>query len=152
MGKCGWALRSVCCVLAWGLVFGLRVPSGIAEPPPRVRLHLAGASGSAPRQHWPRGRPVKLAVRLEPGDRAGQVSDCWLSAQTPFGLYSYNRHGWYKGNFRLGALRLRRIRGRTVLKKDSLPKGTYVFTACVDENADGVRDCTWRDDLTLVVD
>ena len=117
-----------------------------------LNLHFKGAEKSATLVRVPQGQPVRLALRVEPGERRGQRGDCWLFAQTPAGPFSYNRFGWYSGEFRAGVLPMYKLRGRTVLKKDSLPAGEYVFTVCVDDNTDGVRDCTWRDDVTLVVE
>ncbi len=107
------------------------------EPPDLSVSVAAGFDGLSPDD------PVRVSVQLAPKDLEGTYRDTWITAETPFGLFSYvDRMGWVAGIHRYSQSPLSPIASLQVLDL-ALPPWKYAFHFAVDENWDNTPDGTW---------
>jgi hypothetical protein len=97
---------------------------------------------------------IKITISLASGDREGIPSDCWISADTPFGLYWYilESQDWKQSDTPIltAQIPLTDVIDLSVFD-GTLTDGHYIFNFAVDDNADGLFDKTWSDSVELYV-
>jgi hypothetical protein len=99
---------------------------------------------------------IKITISLASGDREGITSDCWISADTPFGLYWYilesQDWNWKQSDTPILTAQFPLTDVIEFPVFDStLTDGHYTFNFAVDDNADGLFDKTWFDSVELYV-
>jgi len=99
---------------------------------------------------------IKITISLASGDREGITSDCWISADTPFGLYWYilesQDWNWKQSDTPILTAQFPLTDVIECPVFDStLTDGHYTFNFAVDDNADGLFDKTWSDSVELYV-
>jgi hypothetical protein len=97
---------------------------------------------------------IKITISLASGDREGILSDCWISADTPFGLYWYilESQDWKQSDTPILTAQIPLTDVIEFPVFDStLTDGHYIFNFAVDDNADGLFDKTWSDSVELYV-
>ena len=98
------------------------------------------------------GTPVTITVTLNPGYRENLNADLWIAASTPKGWYSYvNFLGWQEGLKPYDQDILTEISPPLELPGLSLSNGVYTYYFAVDDNADGLPDAAWVDQVDVNV-
>lgn len=97
---------------------------------------------------------IKITISLASGDREGILSDCWISADTPFGLYWYilesQDWNWKQSDTPILTAQFPLTDVIEFPVFDStLTDGHYTFNFAVDDNADGLFDKTWSDSVEV---
>lgn len=88
--------------------------------------------------------PVSVAVTLDAHGRLGQVADWWLTADTPFGTFSYvHPQGWVPGIQSGATFPLFNLAEPFEVFNQVAPVGEYRIRFSIDDNADGVQNDTW---------
>ena len=108
----------------------------VSKPDPDIKVN--GSEGSVTVNP---SETVSITVQLLPGTYAGDNSDWWLLAGTPFGWYHYDVAGstWARG-FRVTHQGSLFCLNTLEVLNDSLPAGNYAFYFGVDMVMDGSLD------------
>ncbi len=127
-----------------GITYWNGIPFGFyarkAWPVPSVK-----ANGHDERLNIASQSPVSVTLALDPGAYSGRLSDWWLVASTPFGLFSYVfPAGWIPGFHMSIQAPLFELQSVSLLNT-SLPSGNYAFYFAVDNKPDGVLSKFWWD-------
>ena len=100
------------------------------------------------------GDRLVVTCSLEAGDGAGNNSDWWVYAESPFGTYWFTlNNDWVKSNtpIRTYGGPLFDLAPYIVLDRSNLPKGNFNIHFSVDGNMDGVKDDTYTDDVQVTI-
>lgn len=131
-----WALRKVSSQVAAFMPTRHPVTPVNQAPVPRV---LINGMTTARLQS---NDPVTLTATLDPGNRAGQPTDWWLTMYTPTGQYWYTEAGQWVRSTRpvLGSNRALSALDLTLMDQQSMAAGVYGINFWVDTNNDAILD------------
>jgi len=98
------------------------------------------------------GTPVTITVGLNPGYRENLNANWWIAVSTPKGWYSYfNFLEWQEGLTSYDQEILTKISPPLELLELSLVNSVYTYYFAVDDNADGLPDAAWVDQVDVNV-
>lgn len=113
-------------------------------------LRVGGNSGAAV---VAAGAPVSVTVMLDAHGKLGQLADWWLTAETPFGTYSYvYPQGWVPGIQSGARFALFNLAEPFEVFNAVAPAGEYRLQFSIDDNADGNMDATWSTAIVVRVE
>lgn len=96
--------------------------------------------------------PISIHISLDPGDRKDLYADWWIVVDTPTGWFSYVRsEGWQPDLHPYDQAPLVELSPPLVLPGIVLAPGLYAYYFSIDDNADGLLDETWVDQVSVIV-
>ena len=114
--------------------------------PPRPDIKINGQDGP---MGIAKNSTASVSISLDPGDYRGQILDVWLLVDSPRGrlFYVYGR-GWQRTPAPFVQTSVDAIVSYNAFTT-RLHKGNYVFYFAIDDNADGILDGTWFDEVLV---
>lgn len=113
-------------------------------------IRIGGNSGPATVSA---GAPLSVAITLDAHGKLGQVADWWLTADTPFGTFSYvHPQGWVPGIQPGARFALFNLGEPFEVFNQTAPPGEYRIRFSIDDNANGIQNDTWTRSIVVRVE
>lgn len=116
------------------------------QVPPTVDLRANGSDGPLTIRH---GSRLRLGMAVTPNGYAGRRADMALCRYAAGNWSCWNQGRWLPGIWLMTQAPLRQE--LLSLPLPGLPRGEYLFTFAVDDNADGYLDWAWSDSVSVIV-